>query len=316
MFPKDTTATNSSKSFKFGENQKEKTRMEHRIIPCAEGDDKFIADKLNAITNSKIDFEDTIEDELVVFKVTDSAGNIIAGCNLLINCWRVADLDILWVEEKYRKQGIGSALIREAERTSREKGCRFMTLGTFDFQARPLYEKFGFSVCGTIEDCPTTGHTHYDMIKQLDDSSDEIVIADPCAFEIQSGDEDDAEYIDDKLVEYNWSQVPAVHDFEFIGRKIQGDKDEPIAAGFGGVNFWNIAFVEMLWVDEPYRNQGIGSRLLSDIEQEAKNNGACIVMIDARDWNVEFFKKFGYTVYCTLEDYPNGYSKYKLQKRL
>ena len=278
--------------------------MEHRIIPCAEGDDKFIADKLNAITNSKIDFEDTIEDELVVFKVTDSAGNIIAGCNLLINCWRVADLDILWVEEKYRKQA------------SREKGCRFMTLGTFDFQARPLYEKFGFSVCGTIEDCPTTGHTHYDMIKQLDDSSDEIVIADPCAFEIQSGDEDDAEYIDDKLVEYNWSQVPAVHDFEFIGRKIQGDKDEPIAAGFAGVNFWNIAFVEMLWVDEPYRNQGIGSRLLSDIEQEAKNNGACIVMIDARDWNVEFFKKFGYTVYCTLEDYPNGYSKYKLQKRL
>ena len=290
--------------------------MEHRIIPCAEGDDKFIADKLNAITNSKIDFEDTIEDELVVFKVTDSAGNIIAGCNLLINCWRVADLDILWVAEKYRKQGIGSALIREAERTSREKGCRFMTLGTFDFQARPLYEKFGFSVCGTIEDCPTTGHTHYDMIKQLDDSSDEIVIADPCAFEIQSGDEDDAEYIDDKLVEYNWSQVPAVHDFEFIGRKIQGDKDEPMAAGFAGVNFWNIAFVEMLWVDEPYRNQGIGSRLLSDIEQEAKNNDACIVMIDARNWNVEFFKKFGYTVYCTLEDYPNGYSKYKLQKRL
>lgn len=290
--------------------------MEHRIIPCAEGDDEFIADKLNAITNSKIDFEDTIEDELVVFKVTDSAGNIIAGCNLLINCWRVADLDILWVEEKYRKQGIGSALIREAERTSREKGCRFMTLGTFDFQARPLYEKFGFSVCGTIEDCPTKGHTHYDMIKRLDDFSDEGISPVSCTFEIQSGNEDDAEYIDDKLVEYNWSQVPAVHDFEFIGRKIQGDKDEPIAAGFAGVNFWNIAFVEMLWVDEPHRNQGIGSCLLSDLEREAKKNGACIVMIDARDWNVDFFKKFGYTMYCTLEDYPNGYSKYKLQKRL
>ena len=68
MFPKDTTATNSSKSFKFGENQKEKTRMEHRIIPCAEGDDKFIADKLNAITNSKIDFEDTIGDGCSTFQ--------------------------------------------------------------------------------------------------------------------------------------------------------------------------------------------------------------------------------------------------------
>ena len=54
MFPKDTTATNSSKSFKFGENQKEKTRMEHRIIPCVEGDDEFIAGKLNTITDSII----------------------------------------------------------------------------------------------------------------------------------------------------------------------------------------------------------------------------------------------------------------------
>lgn len=35
--------------------------MEHEIIPCVEGDDEFIADKLNAITDAKIDFEDTIE---------------------------------------------------------------------------------------------------------------------------------------------------------------------------------------------------------------------------------------------------------------
>ena len=290
--------------------------MEYKTIPCVEGDDAFIAEKLNAITDSKIDFEDAIEDELVVFKVTDSDGNIIAGCNLIIGCWKVADLDILWVEETYRKQGIGSALIREAERAAREKGCLFMTLGTFDFQARPLYEKHGFAVCGIIEDCPTKGHTHYDMIKRLDDPCDESAAAAACVFEIQSGDEDDAEYIDDKLVEYNWSQVPAVHDFEWIGRKIQGNHDEPAAAGFAGVNFWNIAFVEMLWVDESHRNQDIGSCLLSDIEREAKKKGACIVMIDARDWNVDFFKKLGYTVYCKLEDYPNGYSKYKLQKQL
>ena len=290
--------------------------MEHEIIPCVEGDDEFIADKLNAITDTKIDFKDTIEDELVVFKVTDSDGNIIAGCNLIINCWRVADLDILWVEEKYRKQGIGSALIREAERAARKKGCHFMTLGTFDFQARPLYEKYGFTACGTIEDCPTKGHTHYDMIKRLDDPSDERVTTASCTLEIQSGDEDDAEYFDDKLVEYNWSQVPAVHDFVWIGRKIQGDSGEPVAAGFAGVNFWNIAFIEMLWVDAPYRNQGVGSRLLQQLEREAKDHGAGLVMLDARDWNVDFFKKCGYTVYCTIENYPDGYSKYKLQKRL
>ncbi len=28
---------------------------------------------------------------------------------------------------------------------------------------------------------------------------------------------------------------------------------------------------------------------------------------EARDWNVDFFKKIGYTVYCTLSDYQSGY---------
>ena len=290
--------------------------MEYKTIPCVEGDDAFIADQLNAVTDSKIEYEDQIEDELVVFKVTDRDGTIIAGCNLFIDCWRVAELDILWVEETYRKQGIGSALIREAERAAREKGCHFMTLGTFDFQARPLYEKFGFSVCGIIEDCPAKGHTHYDMIKRLDDPSDGRVPAASCAFEIQSGDEDEAEYIDDRLVEYNRSQVPAVNDFTWIGRKIPGGHGEPAAAGFAGVNYWNNAFIEMLWVEAPCRHQGVGSRLLSDLEQEAKKNGACMIILDAREWNVDFFQKRGYTVYCTLEDYPNGYSKYKMLKRL
>ena len=290
--------------------------MEHEIIPCVEGDDAFIADKLNAITDAKIEFEDKIEGELVVFKVTDGDGAIIAGCNLIISCWRVADLDILWVEETYRRQGIGSVLIRAAERAARERGCRLMTLGTLDFQARPLYEKFGFTVCGTTEDCPTKGHMHYDMIKRLDDPSDEGDSAAVCAFEIQPGDEDDAEYIDDKLVEYNWSQVPAMRDFAWIGKKVVDDNGEMIAGGFLGVNFWNIAFFEMLWVDESYRKQGVGSRLLLELEREAKENGAGLVTLSARDWNLDFFKKHGYTVYCTIEDYPSGYSKYELQKRL
>lgn len=38
--------------------------MEYKTIPCVEGDDKFVADKLNAITDSKIDFKDTIEHKL------------------------------------------------------------------------------------------------------------------------------------------------------------------------------------------------------------------------------------------------------------
>ena len=57
----------------------EKNKMERKIIPCAEGDDKFVAERLNAFTDSKTDLADTIEDELVVFKVTDCAFEIRYG---------------------------------------------------------------------------------------------------------------------------------------------------------------------------------------------------------------------------------------------
>ena len=153
------------------------------------------------------------------------------------------------------------------------------------------------------------------MIKKLDVPYDKCADV-LCSFEIQSGNEDDAEYIDDKLVEYNWSQVPAVRDSEWIAKKLQCDNGEPAAACFAGVNFWDISFVEMLWVDGLHRNHGIGSDLLSNIEREVKNNGAGIVLLDARDWNVDFFRKQNYTFYCTLEDYPEGHRKYKMQKRL
>ena len=41
-----------------------------------------------------------------------------------------------------------------------------MTLGTFDFQARPLYEKHGYTVCGTFEDYPK-GYRLYQLQKLL-----------------------------------------------------------------------------------------------------------------------------------------------------
>ena len=110
--------------------------------------------------------------------------------------------------------------------------------------------------------------------------------------------------------------MPAAHDLEGIGRKIQGDHGEPAAACFAGVNFRNIAFIELQRVDEPRRNEGMGSCHLSKIVREAKKSGACIVMTDARDWNVDLFKKFGYTVYCTIKDYPNGHSRYNVKTAL
>jgi GNAT superfamily N-acetyltransferase len=51
-------------------------------------------------------------------------------------------------------QGIGRELMARAESWSRERGLAGMWLDTFAFQARPFYEKLGFSVFGEIENHP------------------------------------------------------------------------------------------------------------------------------------------------------------------
>ena len=65
-----------------------------------------------------------------------------------------------------QKAKLGSKLLREVESEIREKGCTIIHLDTFDWQARGFYEKNGYSVFGTLEDCPK-GHCSYYMKKVL-----------------------------------------------------------------------------------------------------------------------------------------------------
>ena len=94
-----------------------------------------------------------------------SGGRIIAGCNLLIDCWRAAELDILWVDEEYRGRGIGSRLLRETEREFRENGAYFVLISASDWQAE-FFKKFGYTVCTAIEDYPK-GHFCYRLRKDF-----------------------------------------------------------------------------------------------------------------------------------------------------
>lgn len=75
-------------------------------------------------------------------------------------------IDILWVQESARKKGIGSALMTHIESKAYEKGIRNIWLGTASFQARGLYEKLGYHVEATFEQCPK-GYDNYTMLKVL-----------------------------------------------------------------------------------------------------------------------------------------------------
>jgi GNAT superfamily N-acetyltransferase len=77
-------------------------------------------------------------------------------------------VEYLAVPEALRGQRLGSALIAEAERIARARGCCGIWLDTFAFQARGFYEKLGFTVFGTLEDHPR-GSRRFFLSKRLED---------------------------------------------------------------------------------------------------------------------------------------------------
>ena len=57
----------------------------------------------------------------------------------------------LVVPENLRGLGLGSRLMKEAEEIARRRGFVGVWLDTYDFQARPFYEKLGYKVFGELE---------------------------------------------------------------------------------------------------------------------------------------------------------------------
>lgn len=76
-------------------------------------------------------------------------------------------VESLWLAESERGLGTGRAILAEAEALARLRGCRFVVLDTLDFQARPFYEKQGYTVQWTQQDYPFAGGAKYFMVKAL-----------------------------------------------------------------------------------------------------------------------------------------------------
>ena len=92
-------------------------------------------------------------------------GRLIAGLDGFT--WGgYARVDLLWVDEPLRRQGVGRALLAAAEAEARRRGCKTIVLDTHSFQAPALYPALGYQQVGETPETPV-GHSQVMFQKQL-----------------------------------------------------------------------------------------------------------------------------------------------------
>ncbi|UYZ63798.1 GNAT family N-acetyltransferase [Hymenobacter weizhouensis] len=110
----------------------------------------------------------------------------------------------------------------------------------------------------------------------------------------------------------------AAHTGEAHGQPLTvlAQRNQAVVGGLWGEVFWGWLKVELLWVQEDLRGQGLGRQLLRRAEAEAQREGATAAHLDTFSFQaLEFYQREGYEIFGTLPDFPRGHTRYFLQKQ-
>jgi GNAT superfamily N-acetyltransferase len=95
------------------------------------------------------------------------------------------------------------------------------------------------------------------------------------------------------------------------------DEDGQIVGGVQG-NFWGRSVhIDALWIDEKYRDQDYGSKLMTAIEEYAQSHAHPLVYLETASFQaLPFYQALGYEIFGKLPEITTGHTLYFLQKEL
>jgi GNAT superfamily N-acetyltransferase len=130
--------------------------------PPSPGDQRLIE---AGLTQHALPITGTLGFRPIAVLARDRRRALVAGAVGTLN-WNWLHVGLLWVSEPCRHAGLGSRLMSEIERVAAERGCTHAHLDTFSYQARPFYERCGYTVFGVLENYPP-GQQRFFMEKVL-----------------------------------------------------------------------------------------------------------------------------------------------------
>lgn len=126
----------------------------------AASDDKVIRDGI-------VNFNDhIIKEKASHFSIFAKNDTQIIGGALI---WEHSDalyIDVLWCNEKNRKQGVGTKIMTMIDGVAKNKGLPKIFVDTYAFQAQDFYKKHGFYCIGIVSEY-MLGHDRIFMRKDV-----------------------------------------------------------------------------------------------------------------------------------------------------
>jgi GNAT superfamily N-acetyltransferase len=126
---------------------------------------------------------------------------------------------------------------------------------------------------------------------------------------------EDARAIGRGLDDFNHSMAGDEHYLPL--HLIVRDTTGTVVGGLLADTYWGWMAVNILGLRDDLRGQGLGARLLRMAEEEAVRRGCKNAHLDTFNFQaLDFYRKYGYTVFGQLDGLPPGHTRYYLRKTL
>jgi GNAT superfamily N-acetyltransferase len=95
------------------------------------------------------------------------------------------------------------------------------------------------------------------------------------------------------------------------------DEAGALLGGAVGGTFLDWLWLEVLWVSEPERGRGLGTRVLETFEEEGRRLGATRCLLDTMAYQAEgFYLGRGYKEFGRIPNFVQGFDRIYLEKDL
>ncbi|MCH9814254.1 MAG: GNAT family N-acetyltransferase [Epsilonproteobacteria bacterium] len=122
-------------------------------------------------------------------------------------------------------------------------------------------------------------------------------------------------YISDSIISYGLAQLDG--DVPQSVCYVVKNSDEKLIGGIMGQATRNMLFISHLFVDESYRGEGLGAKLMLNIEASAQKLGCDLMRLNTFNQKTNvFYKRLGYKETTIIRSYMNGFDLVYYEKAL